>query len=297
MRKKIGWSFIILLIGSLIWYLFIKSNDYQVTFRTKAIPGTINQSIKLWANGFDQTKLLSQADLLHFKHQMQFNDSVHEYEWNINQLTDSLSEVKVYVTDIDNSLSNKIAIPFSETDFEKRTKSTLRDLMVTLKDHNESFKVTMSGTENIPAKYVAYVPFKSTQSQKALKMMESYPFLNSVLSKNKIELNGQPFIEIEDWNIEKDSITFNFCYPIVKTDTLPKIKGLAFKEIPSQKAIKALYSGNYLTSDRAWYVLVDYAKANKLEIKKRPIEVFYNNPNMGDDELTWKAEIFMPIKE
>ena len=231
MRKKIGWSLILLLISSLVWYLFIKPNDYQVTFKTKAIPGTINQAIKLWANGLDHTELLNQTDLKHFKHQIQFNDSVYEYDWNIKPLTDSLSEVKVYVTDIKHSLANKIAIPFSETDFEKRTKRTLQDLMVTLKDHNESFKVTLAGTENIAAKYVAYVPLRSTQTQKARKMMENYPFLNSVLSKNKIELDGRPFIEVAQWEIEKDSITYNFCYPILKRDTLPKINGLMYKAV------------------------------------------------------------------
>ncbi len=297
MRKKIGWILLLLLIGSLVWYLFLKPNDYQVTFKTKAIPGTVNQAIKLWAAGLDETKLLDQTSLLQFKHQIQFKDSIHVYNWNIKPLNDSLSEVKVRVKDVNNSFSNKIAIPFSETDFEKRTKRTVKDLMVTLKDHTERFKVTITGTEVIPAKYCAYVSLKSTQTQKALKMMENYPYLNSVLSKNKIELDGRPFIEIENWDMEKDSITYNFCYPIIKSDTLPEIIGLKYKQVLAQKAIKSIYNGNYITSDRAWYALIDYAKKNQLAIEKTPIEVFYNNPNMGDNELTWKAEVFMPLKE
>ena len=27
-----------------------------------------------------------------------------------------------------------------------------------------------------------------------------------------------------------------------------------------------------------------------------PLEFFYNNPHYGGDELNWKAEIYMPIK-
>ena len=297
MQKKIVWSLTLLLIGALVWYLFIKPDDYQVTFKTKAIPGTVNQSIKLWAAGLDQTKLLGQTSLLQFKHQIQFKDSVYEYDWNIKPLNDSLSEVRVHIKDINNSLSNKVTIPFSETDFEKRTKRTVKDLMVTLKEHTDNFKVTLSGTETIPAKYCAYVSLKSTQTQKALKMMENYPFLNSVLSKNKIELDGRPFIEIENWDMEKDSITYNFCYPIIKPDTLPEITGLKYKQVPALKAIKSIYNGNYITSDRAWYAMIDYAKKNHLAIDKTPVEVFYNNPNMGDNELTWKAEVFMPLKE
>jgi len=298
MQKKLGWwGLLVLLSGALTWYLFLKPNDYQVTFRTKATPGTVNQAIKLWANGLNNTKLLQQTDLRHFSHQLQFNDSVFAYEWNVTPLNDSTSQVKVLVTDIEHSLANKIAIPLSETDFEKRTKRTVTDLMEMLKEHAESFKVTVTGLEEIPAKFCAYIPLKSIQKNKALKMMENFPILNSVLTQNKIPLDGPPFIEIEDWNMQNDSIAFNFCYPIIKSDTLPQIKGVKYKQVQGQKAIKAIFNGNYIISDRAWYAMVDYAKKNNLSIEERPIEIFYNNPNMGGNELTWKAEVFMPLKE
>jgi effector-binding domain-containing protein len=71
---------------------------------------------------------------------------------------------------------------------------------------------------------------------------------------------------------------------------------IIYKRIPTQRAIKAVYNGNYTTSDRAWYVLLDYAKKNNLEVTGLPLEVFYNNPNLGGDALNWKAEIFMPLK-
>lgn len=43
--------------------------------------------------------------------------------------------------------------------------------------------------------------------------------------------------------------------------------------------------------------MLEYAKKNGLAIRKHPIEAFYSNPNMGGDELNWKAEVFMPLKE
>jgi hypothetical protein len=32
-------------------------------------------------------------------------------------------------------------------------------------------------------------------------------------------------------------------------------------------------------------------------VEDTPVEVFYNNPNMGGNALTWKAEIYLPLKE
>lgn len=297
MRKKLVWGVVTLVIAAVLWYLFIKPNDYQVTFKTKAVPGTINQAIKLWANGIAHSQFLKQKDLQHFSHQLQFNDSIHTYEWKVKPLTDSTSQVKVFVTDTENSLSNKLTILFSETDFEKRTKSTVTDLAEALKEHTESFKVTVIGLDEIPSKYCAYVSLKSTQAQKAQKMMEYSPVLNNVLVENKIKLAGAPFIEIENWEMQNDSITFNFCYPIIKSDTLPKIEGIHYKQIPRRKAIKSVFNGNYIISDRAWYTMIDFANKNDLTVENQPFEIFYSNPNMGGNELTWKAEIFIPLKE
>ena len=96
--------------------------------------------------------------------------------------------------------------------------------------------------------------------------------------------------------IKNDSIQYNFCFPIKQSDSLPKHPEIKYKRYYEKDAIKATYNGNYITSDRAWYALKEYADRNNIEIDLTPIEIFYNNPNMGGDELQWKAEIFMPIK-
>jgi len=44
------------------------------------------------------------------------------------------------------------------------------------------------------------------------------------------------------------------------------------------------------------YALIDYAK-NDIALTELPMEVFHSNPNMGGNELEWKAEIYMPLKE
>jgi len=43
--------------------------------------------------------------------------------------------------------------------------------------------------------------------------------------------------------------------------------------------------------------LLDYAESHGIVVDKKPLEVFYSNPNFGGDELLWEAQIYMPIKE
>lgn len=297
MKKKIIIFVGIILLVGFIWYLFLKPYDYLVTFKAKTFPGTINQTIKIWNSTMPDSEILGQEGILALTQRLHFGDSTHIYDWKITAVNDSLSKVRVYVKDPNHSLMNKVSIPFSDTDFEKRSRETLTDFNKKLNEHIESFKVKIVGKEEIKSTFCACTTVHSTQFGKARGMMNGYPLLSTFLVENKVELNGLPFLELTQWHKKTDSIQFEFCFPIIRSQNLPQNADLHYKQFTSKKAIKAIYNGNYITSDRAWYALEDYAKKNKLEITGLPIEIFHNNPNMGGDELNWKAEIYIPLKE
>ncbi|WP_405400744.1 AraC family transcriptional regulator [Maribacter sp. Asnod2-G09] len=296
MKKALSITITIICIG-LLWYFFIKPQDYQIRVVAKTFPGTINQSLKAWNTSFNNASIKQLEDIKHLKQTIVSGDSTHTYTWNISPINDSTSQLKVDVTDKDNSFKNRLSIPFTDTDFEKGSRKLVTDFMSYLNKHRKEFKVTILEEEELPSTYCACIKHKTIQTKKATAMKDSYPFLNSVLVGNGLQLNGVPFIEIIDWNINKDSLIFNFCYPIIKPDSLPVIKDINYKEFKGTKSLKAIYNGNYITSDRAWYALLDYADKNNIKVSPKPVEFFYSNPNMGGDALYWKTEVFMPIAE
>ncbi len=286
-----------LIIGFLLWYLIIKPYDYLVTFKVKTSAGTINQSIKLWNTSLENSSPIQQENLKNLTQQIIVKDSTFNYDWSISSVNDSISKVNVYVTDIDHSFANKISIPFGTTDFEKRTQNTITDFIDKLKEHLNKIRVRVVGIDSTRTTYCAYIPMKGLQIEKARGMMQNYSLLTSVLSAENIEMNGTPFVEITNWNTQNDSIAYNFCFPVIKSDSLPIDPRIQYKQYSGVKALKASYNGNYITSDRAWYALLDYAGNNDIEIVKKPLEVFYSNPNFGGDELKWEAQIYLPIKD
>jgi effector-binding domain-containing protein len=296
MAKKIIAIISVLIVGFLSWYLCIKPQDYIVTFKAKTTVGTINQSLKKWTYSLKNSSNLQQENSGNLLQQLKFKDSVHSYKWEIFALNDSMSKVKVSITDKKNSFQNKVTIPFFITDFEKRTKRTVTGFAEILKDHLKKIKVTIVADSDTRASYCAYVSLRGIQLEKAQGMIKNYAYLNAVLTNHNIKLNGTPFLEVTKWNLEKDSIAYNFCFPIIKSDSLPQYKDINYKQYHSIPALKAVYNGNYMTSDRAWYALLAYAKQNNIAVHETPLEVFYNNPNYGGDALRWKAEIYMPIK-
>ncbi len=301
--RKILYIFLFLVIVGLLWYLFIKPSDYTINFKANASVGTINQTLKLWNDNLSRTKSIEIIEdikqgenLNHLTQRVKFGDSIHRYEWNIDSSSDSLTKVTVHIKDKQHSLMNKLKIPFSYTDFEKRSEKTVFDFMKHLKQHTDNFKVSIVGTADIPEKYLAYIPIKAKQFEKAGGMMRNFVYLTNELANNGAVLDGPPMIEVTYWNQENDSIHYNFGQPVLKAANLPTGGDIEYKRIYSKKAIKAIYNGNYITSDRAWYALLEYAEKNAISIEATPFEIFYNNPNVGADEINWKADVFLPIK-
>jgi effector-binding domain-containing protein len=295
--KKISAIIGFVLAGFLLWYFIIKPYDYLVTFKVKTSAGTINQTIKLWNTSIANLNPVKQENIANLSQQIEVNDSIHNYKWSISSVNDSISKVNVYVTDKEHSFANRISIPFGTTDFEKRIEYSVTDFIAKLKEHLKKIKVTVAGIDTTRSTYAAYISMKGLQIEKARGMMQNYSLLTSILSAENITMNGTPFVEITNWNTQNDSIAYNFCFPVIKSDSLPVDSRIQYKQYNGAKALKATYNGNYITSDRAWYALVDYAENNDIKIDKKPLEVFYSNPNFGGDELQWKAEIFMPIKD
>lgn len=283
----------------LVWYFFIKTSDYTINFKSNTFPETVNQSIKLWNNGLDNSLGLKEiGDFKHLEQNLTVSDSVHTYEWQITASSDSTSQVTVKITDqnLGNSLSNRLQVPFTKTNFSKGSEERILNFMTILKEHVDNFKITIIGVEAIPEKHLAYIPLEKTQIEKAKGMMENSSFIGQLLTENQIKLDGPPMLEVTNWNREKDSITYNFGYPIQPDQNVPMDTEIKYKKLKKRQGLKAIYNGNYITSDRAWYALVNYANKNDISVEALPIEIFYNNPDMGGNALSWKTEVYLPVK-
>lgn len=299
MAKRIISIFLFLIIAALVWYLFLKPSDYIIRFETETFPGAVNQTIKLWDQTLDTVQSVTQGeDIYQLSQKVKFNDSIHSYFWDIESINESKSRVVVGIKDnnLINSINNRIQVPFSKTDFTKRSEKTVLDLMENLKDHISKFKVEIVGETESPSKYLAFVPLHVTQFQKAGGMMKNFNYLTGELFDRGVQFDGPPMVIVNEWDRVNDSIHYDFAQPIIRSEKLPIGTDIEYRRIFPKRALKAVYNGNYITSDRAWYALLDYAEKNNIEVEQKPIEVFFNNPNTGGDEISWKAEIYLPIK-
>ena len=131
---------------------------------------------------------------------------------------------------------------------------------------------------------------------KAAQMMQHNSTILAFLRENNIKIEGLPVIIIDNWNLEKNTLNYKFGFQIKPKDTLPVDSMIKFGRTKSSKALKAIYNGNYIGSDKAWFALYEYAKRRNIEVDLKPLEIFHDNPFTGGNELDWIAEIYLPIK-
>lgn len=301
--KKIKFVVAFILLGSFIWYLFLKPHDYIVRFNVKTSPGTLFSEVEAW-NILNQKrdsfsyKINRKTPYTLINETLQTKDKVLEIDWNFKSINDSITRVFAGVTENENSIYNRLTVPFSNTLFKKTAVEAVQDFKDGIDYKLETkYKVKYIGVDSFPKIEYAYIASKNINLRdKAHEMIKNNATLLAFINTHNLKDGEHPFLVIDKWDLNKSEVDFRFCFPITQNDSMPIHEYIKFDVVKSQKALKAIYYGNYTTSDRGWFALLEYAKRHNISIENKPLEIFYNNPYYGGDELKWKAEIFLPIK-
>lgn len=295
MKLLIG---ILLFIGLtlLSWYLFIRPFEFHVNFKVRTLPGDVIETIRIWDRSMENTQIISVDSLNSLKQKITWNDRTYSYDWYFHSSNDTTTTVTIKISEPGNTFNNKLLIPFSNQPIEQDAREVSLTFLDIIKTHLEITDVKIEGEAQMPPLFCACTTLETKQVDKAKGMMRDYNLLTSFVSEFELKVSGPPVVKILNWNHSLGTLKFNFCFPIIKPESLPLASEISYKEIVEPRVLKAIYHGNYITSDRAWYHLIYHAQTNGYEINGFPIEYFYNNPNLGVDEDEWKAEIFLPIR-
>jgi effector-binding domain-containing protein len=301
-KNKFIIGFSLLVSGFLIWYLFVKENDYTISFTVKAATGTVFQGINEWSalrleKEKETYKIVSKNKFDFIQQKMTKGNSQIEYTWEMVAINDSMTKVNVGIKELGNSLYNKVTAPFWNTSFKVSQIEKITSFKDGLNDHLSKFKYKIDGSSSSKEAFVAYIALNSVLQTKAQTMIGNDGLITGYLHVNAIKIIGRPYLEITEWNQDKETISFNYCFPISKNTKYVPDANVKFKTIPAMKGLQATYYGNMRTSDRSWFALLDYAKKNGYELNDKPLEHFLANPFNGGNELEWETKILIPFKK
>lgn len=296
-KKKIL-SVIGLTVVVLTWYLFFKKNDYEINFKVKAATGTVYQGIVDWSKDQEHKNnekytVIEHKQFNSLVQKMTANNVVLQYDWKIENINDSITKVVVGINNRDHKIWTRLSTPF-KSDFISKEIEKIKTFKTGLEEHLANFKIGKVEEGSSPKVFVAYISLESVLAEKAQTMIGSDNIITGYLHNNHIKITGKPLLEVTTLNLEKEKLTFNYCFPIDKNTIYVNDKNVKFKTIAAKKGLKIDYFGNYRTSDRAWFTILDYSKKNNIGLKGLPIEHYQNNPFNGGNEIEWRTEIIYP---
>lgn len=296
-KKKIL-SVIGLTVVVLTWYLFFKKNDYEINFKVKAATGTVYLGIVDWSKDQEHKNnekytVIEHKQFNSLVQKMTANNVVLQYDWTIENINDSITKVVVGINNRDHKIWTRLSTPF-KSDFISKEIEKIKTFKTGLEEHLANFKIGKVEEGSSPKVFVAYISLESVLAEKAQTMIGSDNIITGYLHNNHIKITGKPLLEVTTLNLEKEKLTFNYCFPIDKNTIYVNDKNVKFKTIAAKKGLKIDYFGNYRTSDRAWFTILDYSKKNNIGLKGLPIEHYQNNPFNGGNEIEWRTEIIYP---
>jgi effector-binding domain-containing protein len=294
-------AFIILLVIIGVSFLYTRPSDYQAHFYIKATPDIVYYNIlnwNIWNRNELSTKIeiLSKTPVSNISQKVTQKDTTFIFNWEFIKLNDSTTAVRAYVSDPDRKLYNRLTMPFINTIFRRGVRNNIIDVKTRLEVMLDKFKYQFTGFHHFEKKSCVYINLKSPRKGKAMAMISNVTELNQFVRQNNLELDGNPFLIIYDWNDSSDSINFDFCFPISRVAAVPQHAKIKFMTVESMDALKTDFYGNYGLTDITWYNLAEEVKKQGYRSNNKLIEVYFNDPHSGGNELEWKAEIYMGIE-
>lgn len=279
------------------WFSFLKKYDHQLRFEVNLPAGSAYNLLSdslIWEN---RNQKISNPILFEsFSQNLEINNTLLEMYWEFIPLDVKKTKIILNYKDTKNSFTERYKSLFKNS----KTLDSLRNLALDIKRDvsviSDNFRVEIVGVDSIPATTYLYVKDSCSRSNKAFKMINNNALLFSKNHDTLVQKSGNTFVKIDRWDMQKDTISFRYAFPIKPQQQYPTDEFVMVDSLPKQLALKAIFYGNYSISDQAWIAMYHYAKNNYLKLDYSPVEIYYNNPIYGGDDREWKAEIYFPIK-
>ncbi|WP_424494267.1 hypothetical protein [Salinimicrobium sp. GXAS 041] len=298
MTKRISVTVLFLLIIISCCWFFLKGKDfYETSFETSVAPGVVYEKISSWKfKKFREVEMVQKMPFYSIRQKIDFRKETTFLYWSFIPLNDSITQVKLKAVSANSSFKDRLKRLFKNDRLEQSLETEVAQLQETLISDKSLYSVDINGKSISPESTCACISLNGKTDEKAFKMMISIDHLSNFVLKHELETTGRPRVVVQKWDLEKDFMAFDFCFPVMP-EKQPQHPLIFFRKIPALPSFKATFKGNYMFSHFGWYELMNYAQQNDFEIQPIPQEIFYDNPEMGGDSRNWKAEIFLPIKQ
>jgi len=286
-------------LGLIIWFSFFKSYDHKISFQVDIPAGSmydIISSSKTWEEIGKEQHITEKTVFKSIKQNMHINGKPFKLMWTFENRKDTNSTVEINFLNEEHSLKERYQSLFNTSGNLDTLIKISKNLKEKVNSFASAFRIEINGKDTLAEMQYLYVTQNTKRKRKAENMIKSNAQLFSKNRDRLVTKKGPPFNYVKKWDLESDSIQFRYAFPIEPKAVYPVDQTVKTDHLKKKSVLKATFYGNYRFSDQAWIALYHHAQRKNIEIELTPIEVFYNNPMFGGDDKSWKAEIFMLLK-
>lgn len=123
------------------------------------------------------------------------------------------------------------------------------------------------------------------------------PRMKRFFEKNKIVMNGKPFIIYNKYDREKDLIGLSVCIPVRDSINIMSGSDIESGILEPYTALKTTVTGDYSHTQKAWNDAYLYLSKNNLtrNTSQQIIEVYTKGMDENKSPSKWITEIYIPV--
>lgn len=174
---------------------------------------------------------------------------------------------------------------------------SLENLNKTLDYEINTFKIKVNGVVNRTGGfYLKQFKFcKQKDVVKNIKIM--VPRMLLFFEKNKMVMNGKPFIIYHKYDRTKDIVGFSVCMPVRDSIHIMPGSDIESGELKPYTALKTTLTGDYSHTQQTWNAAYNYISKNNLvrNTSLQIIEVYTTNMDDNKSPSKWITEVYVPV--
>lgn len=221
--RKILLALLSVILVALVYYFFIRSHEFEINLKANTLPGDLIETIRIWNRSLDDANIVEVDSFSRLKQTVVRGNRNYIYNWNLITRNDSVTSVNVKITQPGRVFLNKLLIPFSDQPIEQDAKDIGNQFYTVVREHLKITKVRLEGEVELDSSFCVCRFLETSQIEKANGMMKDYALLTSFIDNFKLKINGPPSVRLREWSHSLNQVKFDFCFPIVRTDSLPMV--------------------------------------------------------------------------
>ncbi len=201
----------------------------------------------------------------------------------------------------EHTLMDKVYYSINNSDFvatiHEMNREGLKNISEEVVADMKKYSINVDGVTQYGGGYYMYTTSVAKQQEVGEKSLSMMAVVESFISRNKLNISGDPFILYNEIDRTNNSVIFSTCFPVKERVITPDGSPVVCGFMEPVSAVKISLRGNYKHLSEAFQKGMDYLDKNSLvqDSSRNIFEVYTTDTKEEPNPANWVTEVYIPI--